>query len=191
MVNHYHRSTLLPLGSGFMYRLLCRKGTYCQKKGKSRERRSRRLAVAFIPSCRSRKRCFRYYPSHMPETFVIGMVYILAALLILGAVNLFITLARSKQYAHVPVYLWLLPTLVLIVAIFSIHKPIEAAALPLKVIGWAFMCYGVIELLFSIRNFYIRKAFEKAEESKIVEGFKLANEDIEDAEIIEEEKPTT
>lgn len=127
----------------------------------------------------------------MPETFVIGMVYILAALLILGAINLFITLARSKQYAHVPVYLWLLPTLILIVAIFSIHKPIEAAALPLKVIGWAFMCYGVIELLFSIRNFYIRKAFEKAEESKIVEGFKLANENIEDAEIIEEEKPTT
>ena len=53
------------------------------------------------------------------------------------------------------------------------------------------MCYGVIELLFSIRNYSIRKAFEKAEESKIVEGFQLANEDIEDAEIIEEEKPTT
>ena len=35
------------------------------------------------------------------------------------------------------------------------------------------------------------KRFEKAEESKIVEGFKLANENIEDAEIIEEEKPTT
>ena len=63
MVNHYHRPTLLPLGSGFMYRLLCRKGTYCQKKGKGREGGDRCFEVAFIPSCRSRKRCFRYYPS--------------------------------------------------------------------------------------------------------------------------------
>ena len=132
MVNHYHRSTLLPLGSGFMYRLLCRKGTYCQKKGKSEKEEADALQSPSFPLAGVGSVVLGIILAVMPETFVIGMVYILAALLILGAINLFITLARSKQYAHVPVYLWLLPTLILIVAIFSIHKPIEAAALPLK-----------------------------------------------------------
>ena len=37
----------------------------------------------------------------MPNTFITWVVYILAALLILGAVNQFMNLARSRQYARV------------------------------------------------------------------------------------------
>ena len=122
----------------------------------------------------------------IPNTFMTGVVYILAALLILGAINQFMNLARSRQYAHVPFYLWLFPTVILVVAILLISKPMEAAALPLLVIGWAFMYYGVLEFALIIRMYLVRRAFEKAEEAKIVTGNKLVTDEIEDAEIVEE-----
>lgn len=122
----------------------------------------------------------------MPNTFITWVVYILAALLILGAVNQFMNLARSRQYARVPVYMWLFPTVILVVAILLISKPMEAAALPLLVIGWAFMYYGVLEFALIIRMYLVRRAFEKAEDAKIVTGDKLVTDNIEDAEVVEE-----
>ena len=122
----------------------------------------------------------------MPNTFITWVVYILAALLILGAVNQFMNLARSRQYARVPVYMWIFPTVILAVAILLISKPIETAQLPLLVLGWAFMYYGVLEFILIIRMYLVRKSYEKAEEAKIVTGDKLVTDNIEDAEIVEE-----
>lgn len=122
----------------------------------------------------------------MSNTFITWVVYILAALLILGAVNQFMNLARSRQYARVPVYMWLFPTVILAIAILLISKPIETAQLPLLVLGWAFMYYGVLEFILIIRMYLVRKSYEKAEEAKIVTGDKLVTDNIEDAEIVEE-----
>ena len=122
----------------------------------------------------------------MPNTFITWVVYILAALLILGSVNQFMNLARSRQYARVPVYMWLFPTVILAVAILLISKPIETAQLPLLVLGWAFMYYGVLEFILIIRMYLVRKSYEKAEDAKIVTGDKLVTDNIEDAEIVEE-----
>ena len=122
----------------------------------------------------------------MPNTFITWVVYILAALLILGAVNQFMNLARSRQYARVPVYMWLFPTIILAIAILLISKPIETAQLPLLVLGWAFMYYGVLEFILIIRMYLVRKSYEKAEEAKVVTGDKLVTDNIEDAEVVEE-----
>ena len=122
----------------------------------------------------------------MPNTFITWVVYILAALLILGAVNQFMNLARSRQYARVPVYMWLFPTVILAIAILLISKPIETAQLPLLVLGWAFMYYGVLEFALIIRMYLVRKSYEKAEDAKVVTGDKLVTDDIENAEIVEE-----
>ena len=122
----------------------------------------------------------------MPNTFITWVVYILAALLILGAVGQFMNLARSRQYARVPVYMWLFPTVILAIAILLIGKPIETAPLPLLVLGWAFMYYGVLEFILIIRMYLVRKSYEKAEEAKIVTGDKLVTDNIEDAEVVEE-----
>jgi len=122
----------------------------------------------------------------MPNTFITWVVYILAALLILGAVNQFMNLARSRQYARVPVYMWLFPTVILATAILLISKPIETAQLPLLVLGWAFMYYGILEFILIIRMYLVRKSYEKAEDAKIVTGDKLVTDNIEDAEVVEE-----
>lgn len=124
----------------------------------------------------------------MPNTFTTWMVYILSALLILGAVNQFMNLARSRQYARVPVYMWVFPTISMVVAILLISRPIETDALffTLKVIGWAFMYYGVLEFVLIIRMYLVRKAYDKAEAAKVVTGDKMVTDGIEDAEIVEE-----
>lgn len=124
----------------------------------------------------------------MPNTFTTWMVYILSALLILGAVNQFMNLTRSRQYARVPVYMWVFPTISMVVAILLISRPIETDALffTLKVIGWAFMYYGVLEFVLIIRMYLVRKAYDKAEAAKIVTGDKMVTDGIEDAEVVEE-----
>lgn len=124
----------------------------------------------------------------MPNTFTTWMVYILSALLILGAVNQFMNLARSRQYARVPVYMWVFPTISMVVAILLISRPIETDALffTLKVIGWAFMYYGVFEFVLIIRMYLVRKAYDKAEAAKVVTGDKMVTDGIEDAEVVEE-----
>lgn len=124
----------------------------------------------------------------MPNTFTTWMVYILSALLILGAVNQFMNLARSRQYARVPVYMWIFPTVSMVVAILLISRPIETDALffTLKVIGWAFMYYGVLEFVLIIRMYLVRKAYDKAEAAKVVTGDKMVTDGIEDAEVVEE-----
>lgn len=124
----------------------------------------------------------------MPNTFTTWMVYILSALLILGAVNQFMNLARSRQYARVPVYMWVFPTISMVVAILLISRPIETDALffTLKVIGWAFMYYAVLEFVLIIRMYLVRKAYDKAEAAKVVTGDKMVTDGIEDAEVVEE-----
>lgn len=124
----------------------------------------------------------------MPNTFTTWMVYILSALLILGAVNQFMNLARSRQYARVPVYMWVFPTISMVVAILLISRPIETDALffTLKVIGWVFMYYGVLEFVLIIRMYLVRKAYDKAEAAKVVTGDKMVTDGIEDAEVVEE-----
>ena len=124
----------------------------------------------------------------MPNTFTTWMVYILSALLILGAVNQFMNLARSRQYARVPVYMWVFPTISMVVAILLISSPIATDALffTLKVIGWAFMYYGVLEFVLIIRMYLVRKAYDKAEAAKVVTGDKMVTDGIEDAEVVEE-----
>ena len=43
----------------------------------------------------------------IPNTFLTWMAYILAILIVIGAINLFMNLASSRQYAYVPFYYWL------------------------------------------------------------------------------------
>ena len=83
----------------------------------------------------------------MPTTFITGLQYVMAAMLVLGAVNQFVNLAQASRWCHVGWFYWLLPVVVLLVALFMIWRPIETAAAPLFIIGWCMLLYGMAELL--------------------------------------------
>lgn len=97
----------------------------------------------------------------MPESMIRWMVYLLAVILILGAVSQFVTLAKARSYATVPILYWLFPLIILGTGIYILARPIEAASLPLLVLGWCMVLYGVVEILNTIQVYRMKKYFEK------------------------------
>lgn len=97
----------------------------------------------------------------IPNTFLTWMAYILAILIVIGAINLFMNLASSRQYAYVPFYYWLFPTAILIVAGLVIAKPMQVASMPLLIIGWLSIFYGIIELAFLFLLIRVKRQFER------------------------------
>ena len=105
----------------------------------------------------------------MPTTFITGLQYVLAAMLVLGAVNQFVNLAQASRWCHVGWFYWLLPVVVLLVAIFMIWRPIEVAAAPLFIIGWCMLLYGAAELLGTVMVWKAGRVAKKMAEQKMLE----------------------
>lgn len=111
----------------------------------------------------------------MPATFVTGLMYVLAAILIVGALNQFFTLASASRYARIGVVWWIMPSVVLLIGIVAIVRPSTIASAPLFVIGWSMMLYGVVECINAMKIYRTKKAFirmseqAQAEEQKDIE----------------------
>jgi len=123
----------------------------------------------------------------MSSTFITGLMYALSAILILGAVNQYINLAQASRFCRVGLFYWLLPTIILIVAIIMIVKPLEAFASPLFIIGWCMMLYGAAELVAGIKLFGAfkhRRVMEKMAE----EAAAMAEEEPKQIEILDVER---
>lgn len=97
----------------------------------------------------------------MPATFVSWLMYILAAILLLGAVGQFVALAAASKVARVGAYFWVMPSLVLLVALVAIVRPSAIASAPLFVIGWCMVLYGVVECVNTLKIHNMRKAMER------------------------------
>ncbi len=98
----------------------------------------------------------------MPNVFVAWLMYILAAILILGAVSQFVILASARRLAHIGWGFWLMPSVILLTGIVAVAFPQTVASSPLLVIGWCMVLYGVIEIINTIKVRQLRRAMEKA-----------------------------
>ncbi|MDD6553109.1 MAG: DUF308 domain-containing protein [Prevotellaceae bacterium] len=97
----------------------------------------------------------------MPTTFINGLVYILAAILILGAVNQLANLVAARNYAKIGVFYWIMPVLILLVGIIALIRPGAVASAPLLIIGWCMLLYGIVECVNSIKMRRTKQMFEK------------------------------
>ena len=86
----------------------------------------------------------------MPTTFVTGLTYIFAAILILGAINQYANLAGVTKFCKVGFFYWILPSVILLVGLIAVIKPSWIATAPLFIIGWCMVIYGVAEVLNAI-----------------------------------------
>lgn len=87
----------------------------------------------------------------IPGVFVKSLMYMLGVLIILGAINQFITLAGARRVFRVPVWFWVCPSLILVTGVFVMVKPMETASLPLLIIGWCLLFYGVTECINAVK----------------------------------------
>lgn len=76
----------------------------------------------------------------MPQVFIAWLMFILAFILILGALTQFANLASAAKMGRVGILFWLFPSAI--------------ASAPLFIIGWGMLIYGVVELLnaFKVSN---------------------------------------
>ena len=90
----------------------------------------------------------------MPQVFIAWLMFILAFILILGALTQFVNLASAAKMGRVGFLFWLFPSALLLLGLLVIIKPSAIASAPLFIIGWGMLIYGVVELLnaFKVSN---------------------------------------
>lgn len=99
----------------------------------------------------------------MPGAFVTSLMYVLGAIILLGALNQFLVLIQARKFAVLPVWFWGGPTLILLVGLFVMIKPMETAGLPLLIIGWCLLFYGVTECINAFKIHQYKKQLEERE----------------------------
>mgnify|MGYP003424722531 FL=1 len=99
-----------------------------------------------------------------PNSFVNGLMFVLAGMLILGALNLFFNLAAATRFSSIGCLWWVLPVAIFLVGITALVKPSTIASAPLFIIGWGMMAYGMVDLVNTTKLHRCRKAFEKAQQ---------------------------
>ena len=97
----------------------------------------------------------------MPNTFVQSLMYILAAILILGAISQKANLVAVSRMARIGFYYWIMPALTLLIGIVAIVSPSSIASAPLFVIGWSMIVYGIVELTNAIKLHQLRRSIER------------------------------
>ena len=105
----------------------------------------------------------------MPNTFVQSLMYILAAILILGAVSQMANLVAASRMARIGFYYWIMPALTLLIGIVAIVSPSSIASAPLFVIGWTMIVYGVVELTNAIKLHQLRRSMERSVSTDVKE----------------------
>ncbi|MBR0259176.1 MAG: DUF308 domain-containing protein [Prevotella sp.] len=97
-----------------------------------------------------------------PNAFINGLMYMLAVVLILGGVTQLMALVAARRLGSVPFGYWIMPSLILLTGLFVILKPMESAELPLLILGWCSILYGVVELINALKIHRLRKEADDA-----------------------------
>ena len=97
----------------------------------------------------------------IPDVFVTTLMYVLGALIILGAINQFMALLGAKRIFRIPLWFWICPSVILIIGLFVLIKPMETAALPMLIIGWCLLFYGVTECINSVKIYKETKKYRE------------------------------
>lgn len=100
----------------------------------------------------------------MPNVFIAWLMFILSAILIMGALTQMATLVSAAKMGRVGIVYWLMPTLLLLLGLFTLFKPSSIASAPLLVIGWAMLVYGVVEAVNALKVSNNRRRWQKTQE---------------------------
>lgn len=97
----------------------------------------------------------------MPGTFVKWLLYFLALILILGAINQFAALAAIRRFCSLSGGWWVCPSVVLLAGIVIMVKPQWVATAPLVIIGSFMILYGAAEVINSLKIYTVRRRIER------------------------------
>ena len=121
----------------------------------------------------------------MPAEFIKGVMYSMAAILILGGLTQLFALVNVRKLSNIPFIFWVFPCVIMIIGVYMIVRPMDMAELPFRIIGWGLVLYAIVEVITAINIYRIRRRIEEAEPYNEANMPTTKEEDIEDAEIVE------
>lgn len=101
-----------------------------------------------------------------PTFFVSALMYIIGAILILGAINQYMNLISGRRYGHISIWFWLMPTVILLTGIYVMAKPLAPLAMAMLVLGWCTLLYGVVELINALKFYSDKKNWEQLKQQQ-------------------------
>ena len=100
----------------------------------------------------------------MPGTFINALMYVIGAILILGAINQYLAIISVRRFGVSSLWFWLCPTLILLFGAFIIIKPMAPLSTAMFFLGWLTLFYGIVEALNSMLFYIGRRRWEKEQE---------------------------
>ena len=86
-----------------------------------------------------------------PGIFINALMYVLATIMIIVAINQLRNLSNARHFGSINILFWIAPSLVLLIGLFVILKPMESVELPLLILGWGSMFCGISEIVNTIK----------------------------------------
>ena len=107
-----------------------------------------------------------------PHIFITALMYIIGAILILGAINQYMALVRARRFGNIGFGYWIFPSVILLIGLYVIIKPMSPASMAMLILGWCSLLYGVTEIINSLKIHSNKKRAEKAQEIPVAEEVK-------------------
>ena len=111
-----------------------------------------------------------------PTAFVSALMYIIGAILILGAIDQFMGLINGRRYGHVSLWYWVMPSLILLTGLYVIVKPMAPLAMAMLVLGWCTLLYGVVELINALKFYRDKKNWQQSQEQPQLDSYEEVKE---------------
>ena len=107
-----------------------------------------------------------------PNVFITALMYIIGGILILGAINQYMSLVNGRRYGKIGFGYWVFPSLILLTGLYVIIKPMAPVNVAMLVLGWCSLLYGVTEIINSLKIHSNKRKAEKAQEIPVAEEVK-------------------
>lgn len=120
-----------------------------------------------------------------PNIFITALMYIIGAMLILGAINQYMNLANARKFGEIGFGYWIFPSIILLTGLYVMIRPMDPASVAMLILGWCTLLYGVTEMINTIKIHSDKRKYAKAQEVQQAEGVQTA-EEVQDAEEVKD-----
>ena len=107
-----------------------------------------------------------------PNVFITALMYIIGGILILGAINQYMSLVDGRRYGKIGFGYWVFPSLILLTGLYVIIKPMAPVNVAMLVLGWCSLLYGVTELINALKFHSDKRKLREAQEIPVAEEVK-------------------
>ena len=112
----------------------------------------------------------------MAKSFVTALMYIIGILLVLGAINQFMALLTGRHYGHIGLWMWVMPSLILLTGLYVMLKPMAPLQVAMTILGWCMVVYGVVELVNALKFYRDRKQWLQQQEQPQLDTYEEIKE---------------